>query len=204
MPGHPWMAWIHRWPRTGASTRAMTGRVSPHEDVEKYKPTANAVPSDPAHQYGRARPQAAVYDRYDRGDQEATLTQCSHHLMDARPPEGRGERGGRRLGQGSNQECYRLGTETLPPWGKPGFRVQEHHGGQIEQHREVDRHPSQARAPVQAPQGQEYAIGRSEKGRLSQAGVQFLSGQAAIGTYLCDRVHRTGSNECWWCGSGER
>ena len=110
----------------------------------------------------------AVYDKYDRGDKGATPTQCDHHPMDARPPEGRG---GRRLGQGSSRERYRLGTETLPLWDKPGFHVQEDHGGQIEKHGEVDRHPREARAPVQAPQWQEYATGREVRNEGSHGPV---------------------------------
>ena len=33
---------------------------------------------------------------------------------------------------------------------------------------------------------------------------QFLSGHTAIGAYPCDKIHKTESNECGWCGSGKR
>ena len=33
---------------------------------------------------------------------------------------------------------------------------------------------------------------------------QLLSGHAAIGTtYLHDKIHKTDTDECWWCDSGE-
>ena len=32
---------------------------------------------------------------------------------------------------------------------------------------------------------------------------QLLSGRAAIGPYLCDRIRKIDTDECWWCGSGE-
>ena len=39
------------------------------------------------------------------------------------------------------------------------------------------------------------------------AGVYYqklLSGHAATGAYLADKIKKIRSSECWWCGSGER
>ena len=33
---------------------------------------------------------------------------------------------------------------------------------------------------------------------------QFLSGHAATGSYLHDKIHRIDSDRCWWCDTGER
>ena len=33
---------------------------------------------------------------------------------------------------------------------------------------------------------------------------QLLSGHTAIGSYLHDKIHKIDTDECWWCGSGER
>ena len=33
---------------------------------------------------------------------------------------------------------------------------------------------------------------------------QLLSGHAAIGPCLCDKIRKTGSDGCWWCDGGER
>ena len=31
-----------------------------------------------------------------------------------------------------------------------------------------------------------------------------MSGHAAIGPYLKDKVRKTGSDRCWWCGGGKK
>ena len=33
---------------------------------------------------------------------------------------------------------------------------------------------------------------------------QFLSGHAAVGSYLHDKICKVDSDECWWCNTGER
>ena len=33
---------------------------------------------------------------------------------------------------------------------------------------------------------------------------QLLSGHAAIGTYLKDKIRRIDNDRCWWCGGGKR
>ena len=33
---------------------------------------------------------------------------------------------------------------------------------------------------------------------------QPLSGHAAIGPYLKDKIHKTMDDKCWWCGGGKR
>ena len=38
---------------------------------------------------------------------------------------------------------------------------------------------------------------------LDSRRYQLLSGHAAIGAYLHDRIKRTDTGECWWCDSGE-
>ena len=33
---------------------------------------------------------------------------------------------------------------------------------------------------------------------------QLLSGHAAIGPYLKDKIHKMDNDRCWWCGGGKR
>lgn len=45
---------------------------------------------------------------------------------------------------------------------------------------------------------------RHTRKELAGRYYQFLSGHAATGSYLCDKVRRLDSDECWFCGTGER
>ena len=44
---------------------------------------------------------------------------------------------------------------------------------------------------------------RSVRKELSGRSYQFLSGHAAIGSYLHGKIHKIDSDRCWWCGTGE-
>ena len=45
---------------------------------------------------------------------------------------------------------------------------------------------------------------RHERKALAGLYYQLLSGLAATGDYLCNRVHKLPSDGCWWCGRDER
>ena len=45
---------------------------------------------------------------------------------------------------------------------------------------------------------------RHERKALAGRYYQLLSGHAATGDYLCNRVHKLPSDRCWWCGRDER
>ena len=45
---------------------------------------------------------------------------------------------------------------------------------------------------------------RSVRKEFSGRFYQFLSGRAAIGPYLHDKIHKIDSDRCWWCDTGER
>ena len=45
---------------------------------------------------------------------------------------------------------------------------------------------------------------RRERKELAGRYYQFLSGHAAIGAYLRDRLHKIDSDRCWWCDTGQR
>ena len=45
---------------------------------------------------------------------------------------------------------------------------------------------------------------RSVRKELAGRFYQFLSGRAAIGSYLHDKIHKIDSDRCWWCDTGER
>ena len=44
---------------------------------------------------------------------------------------------------------------------------------------------------------------RSTRKELAGRYCQFLSGHAAIGSYLLDKIHMIDSDRCWWCDTGE-
>ena len=45
---------------------------------------------------------------------------------------------------------------------------------------------------------------RSVRKELTGRFYQFLSGHAAIGSYLHDKIHKIDSDKCWWYDTGER
>ena len=45
---------------------------------------------------------------------------------------------------------------------------------------------------------------RSERNASAGLYYQFLSGHAAIGSYLHEKIHKVEPSACGWCGSGER
>ena len=45
---------------------------------------------------------------------------------------------------------------------------------------------------------------RRERKELAGRYYQFLSGHAAIGAYLRDKLHKIDSDKCWWCDTGQR
>ena len=95
------------------------------------------------------------------------------------------------------------GSRSRPVW--PTSHAGQRKGGQRPP-------PSWIRENVRASQRYRPPRGRGlrrkdlHRVRKSTAGryYQLLSGRAAIGSYLCDKIHRIQSSECWWCESGER
>ena len=69
----------------------------------------------------------------------------------------------------------------------------------------VDLQPRPSRAKVQAPswEGPLRKQLRRTRKALASRYYQLLSGHAAIGTYLHYKIHKTDTDECWWCDSGE-
>ena len=45
---------------------------------------------------------------------------------------------------------------------------------------------------------------RHERKALAGRYYQLLSGHAATGDYLCNKVHKLPSDKCWWCGQDVR
>ena len=45
---------------------------------------------------------------------------------------------------------------------------------------------------------------RHERKALADRYCQLLSGHAATGDYLCNKIHQLSPDECWWCGQDER
>ena len=45
---------------------------------------------------------------------------------------------------------------------------------------------------------------RHERKALADCYYQLLSGHAATGDYLCNKIHQLSSDKCWWCGQDER
>ena len=45
---------------------------------------------------------------------------------------------------------------------------------------------------------------RHERNALAGRYYQLLSGHAATGAFLCNRLNKIPSDRCWWCGRDER
>ena len=73
--------------------------------------------------------------------------------------------------------------------------------------RPVDRGPCQTRAQVQPPPpGKDVRRKQLRRARKSVSGryFQLMSGHAAIGPYLKDKIKKADDDKCWWCGGGKQ
>ena len=64
---------------------------------------------------------------------------------------------------------------------------------------------SRLRVATAPPHGSRIRKDLQKEGKgVASRFFQLLSGHAAIGPYLAERIKTFQSNKCWWCGSGER
>ena len=69
----------------------------------------------------------------------------------------------------------------------------------------MDSGPRQEQTPLHPPKGPKLGKElRYERKALAGRYYQLLSGHAATGDYLCNKIHKLASERCWWCGQDER
>ena len=98
-------------------------------------------------------------------------------------------------------EPAQRGPRRVHMEGQPLTHEQGHHRGPAPCGRPVDLQPCRTRVTIQAPSGKRQV----RRTRKSVAGryYQLLSGDAAIGPYPQDKIHKIYGDRCWWCESGE-
>ena len=78
--------------------------------------------------------------------------------------------------------------------------------GPVPLNRPVYHRPCRTAAKYKPPRGKGVRRGPLCLARKSIANryYQLLSGHAAIGPYLKDKIRKTDDDQCWWCGGGKK